>query len=281
LRFAVVVGCRCCSWLFFSVGFLNKTMTHQNLNNYLQQQRLAGPWAIRAARQDREDDAGPNRGWGDMPEQPTQREIDDNRYWDRLRYGDDWAEYWMELDDVNEYDEAVTRWALKDETERYYYDRKQRKIDAYKDAVRWRRLARNKEDYDRRIEEIQREGIRGVRLTPQRTNNMYSIRVEFPRGFEHTILPAAVARKMNTDASFHITVTYQGEMDGNMDLTREIHAWRHRWFPPGEQGIVVDFPEAWVSSKGVFMLGGDREFDRELRRITQLGSGRDPHISME
>jgi len=260
-------------------------MTHQNLNNYLQQQRqqqrLAGPWAIRAARQDREEAAGPDRGWGPLPEQPTEQERWSNREWDRLRYRDDWAEHWMEEQFINDYDQEDTRWVLRDETDRDWYNYRQRKIDAYDNEVHWRRLARNKQDYDRRKAEIERDGIRGVRLTPQRTGNLYSLRVEFPRGFEHTILPAAVARKMNTDASFHITITYQTEMDGNADMTREIHAWRHRWFPPGEQGIVVDFPEVWVSSNGVFMLRGNREFDRELRRITQLGHQRDPHISLE
>ena len=95
--------------------------------------------------------------------------------------------------------------------------------------------------------------------------------MEFPRGFEHLILPAAVARKMNTDASFHITITYQTEMNDNEVLEREVNSWRHRWFPPNSQGIVVDCPDVWVSQNGTLMLHGKREFDEELRRITQLG----------
>ena len=130
-------------------------MTHLNLNNYLQQQRLAGVWAVRATRQDREEAAGPDRGWGPMPEQPTEQERWSNREWDRLRYSDDWAERWMEERFINGYDEEDARWVLRDENERWYYYRRQRKIDAYDDEVHWRRLVRDKDDYDRRKAEIE------------------------------------------------------------------------------------------------------------------------------
>ena len=139
------------------------------------------------------------------------------------------------------------------------------------------------DDWYRRKRQIETFGIGKVRLVPQVTGNLVSLRVVFHPGFKHMIRPHRVERKMNADSGFHITITYVRDLEDKPALKDRWDNFVKTYFQNEHDGRIMDFPEVSVAKAGTLMLHGDREFDKELKALVDEGSGKDggPHISLD
>ncbi len=162
---------------------------------------------------------------------------------------------------------------------------------AYDEAKRWRDTRWPKAEYDVRKDEIKTSGIGSLRLTPQITNQLISLKVDFPAGFKHLLNEEGQRIKFESDSGYHISLTYLPEIDANPALNNRLNSFLFDHF--GLHNGVEDigskpgkrrrYDKAGISRGGTYELKGDDEFNKALQELVREGTRKDgpSHISLD
>jgi len=189
--------------------------------------------------------------------------------WNHHNRPDAWEEF---TDDWNK-----KQWRLKDEYARSWWDH----ISAEKAKINWKQGRLPKREYYERLKEIEEQGLHDLILTPQRTGDLYSLKVEFPPGFKHLSSEHAQQQKAKTDANYHISLMYaNGDKDPvQTGLRKELGRRFRSWDNP--RPIIMSFPKVKVWSGSGYGLEGNTYFDDLMEKLAVRGAGARPHISLD
>jgi hypothetical protein len=122
----------------------------------------------------------------------------------------------------------VMEWRIKDEKARSDYKKISKLIKDYEGQENFRETRIPPWQYNARINEIWNKGLGTIWLRPQQTGALHSLRVGFPDGFQHLINEAAVNKKEQDPASFHISLAYNDRLHG--DLKTELEKFYEDYF---------------------------------------------------
>jgi len=228
----------------------------------------------RIYRMERED---PNRGYGEMPEEPTQRERDTVQWWDSWEA----QKYWEEYKYYDWEGREQTGYRIKDDEERKWYEYRNRKISEYDDAANKRMTRLPKSEYEERKQEIERRGLGPVKLIPQITGKLISIRTEFPPGFKHLSNEESVRKKMEDAASFRMTLTYTPEVEKNETLRDQLNSFLSKHFGISDytkinnrDGHIRELKNISVARSGLYQLQRYDDFTHEIDDLQRAGTGK-------
>ena len=148
----------------------------------------------------------------------------------------------------------------------------------------WTKTRHKDEEYYKRVDLIQKEGITCT-LQWQETvhegydprNPFFSLRVTFPPGFPHLIVPEAQKEKEATLESYHISIGPKFNFYDNDAIWRRLsHVWEMF-----EEPVEHHFKHVWVSSGGTYMLEEPDALVSEIKDVVKHGTQREPHISLD
>ena len=236
-------------------------MSHQSMDEYLRRLTRKGD---------------NNGGWGDLPEKPTQLDYD-NIEWKRYDY---YPDLWEQCEHVNDYGEPKKDWRLKDPDDWWYYQRRMKKIENYREAVRWRATRVPKHMYEDRADYINRNGLGLVYMKPQLTDNLYSLHVKFQPGVKHLTNSLGQKKKEETAAGYHISLAYRDDVTKNTTLQRHMKWFLRKYFEKGH-GEFFEIDKARVTRGSTYEFAGDDEFTRDLHELVQAGTNKQAHISLD
>jgi hypothetical protein len=220
-------------------------------------------------------------GWGPLPDDISWKEK--NWLWEKHHSNvpDEWEEVAVEG--------GRPEWRLKDEQHRMWWDQLTEKQSARQGMENWHATRLPKRDYHDRKWEIEHDGIGRVRLTPQITGSLISLRVEFPPGFKHLTNLHGQTLKAEQASGYHISLAYTSGVDKNPELRNLLNTFLRRYFDMdgvGDIGKVsgkfFNFPNVRVSRGSTYELSGDDDFANDLRTLVLAGTNKEePHISLD
>jgi hypothetical protein len=227
---------------------------------------------LRRYKEGRDDPMG---GWGALPEEPTETDRWNVDYWDRQYDAWEDYEYWDEW-----YKEWKKGTRLKDPNEWYYYKPRAEKIKNYDDAAWFRASRLPKGPYEARAREISQHGIGRVYMDPQLTGNLISLKVKFPPGFKHLTNKFGQAAKARTDAGYHISLAYKRDIENDPTLRQHVTSFLLKYFGR-DKGRFFDLNNIRVTDGGTYELKGDDEFVKDAHALSQAGTKKQAHISLD
>jgi hypothetical protein len=248
-------------------------MAHQPMDDFLRNYIHRDPWDP--------------TGWGQLPYEPTEKDRWSNWEWDKVKQDDN---HWQDYTYNNEYGDEVHDRRLVDETERHFYDDRQKMIDEYDTAVHWQNTRLRQPYYEFQKKRIEQNGLQNVVLTPQITGNLISLRVDFPPQFTHLLNARGLQEKHATNAGFHISLSYRREVDQNPEHRENINNFLRKYFGlenglddiGTRLGMTKNFPHVRVNKNGIYNLEGNTEFDEDLRELVLEGTAKhEAHISLD
>ena len=78
--------------------------------------------------------------------------------------------------------------------------------------------------------QLERDGIQNVVLTPQITNNLISLKADFPSQFTHLLNAQGLQNKHATNAGFHISLSYLPEIEANPEHRTRVNSFLKKHF---------------------------------------------------
>jgi len=212
-------------------------------------------------------------GWGQLPSEEHIADLR-QRMEHKESYQDDWEKYQVFDKEGKETDWG---WRLRDETDRWWYEKRKREVKEYEAMKHWQETRLHKRDYDARREQIEEEGLGNVRLTPQITGNLISLRVEFPPEFRHLTNVEGQNQKAKTNANYHISLAYTPDVERDPKLQERLNAFLKQYF-----GRDVELRNIRVTAKGGgYELEGGTQFEHDLNLLVNAGTGKKSHISLD
>ena len=128
-------------------------------------------------------------------------------------------------------------------------------------------------------------------LTPQITNNLISLKLDFPSQFTHLLNAKGFQEKHATNAGFHISLSYLPEIEANPEHRTRVNNFLKKHFGLDNglgdintrPGVSKDFPTVEVNKNGIYTLKGNSEFDEDLQQLVIEGTHKHgpPHISLD
>jgi hypothetical protein len=149
----------------------------------------------------------------------------------------------------------------------------------------WEKTRHKEEEYNRRVANIERDGITCT-LQWQETvhegydtrNPFFSLRVTFPPRFQHLIVPEAQREKEATKESYHISIGNKFNFYDNDRMYRRLDTVFRRFRHP----VTHHFANVRVTSGSTYELKEPDAIVWEIKDVVKHGTGKnEPHISLD
>ena len=261
------------------------------------------------------EDLKDHSNWEERPRKIWKKVWKDDGSWDgwneEIETKDEWDKETKTWKKVPEMD-----WKLKDVDKQDAYDRASKKIDNYDGAVDWKAKRIRPSQYNARVEQLTRDGVRNLQLRPyeEHDSKFYALEVKLPQGFLHLNNEEGQRRKKYT-SPYHISLgeghyldeqeeKYSGyknyflsELEKFYEDFFEKVDKRYDWFAESETDeekgrklwsrhdwINKDFIKDVSVSSGSTIQFGDLkdEFVNRAYELQKMGTGKDHlHISID